>query len=222
MKNPRSRVNAFTLIELLVVLAIIVTLATLTISVVGRITAQSRTTKCANFMRQLGSAAILYAGDHEMTLPFTVHQRRQGEKSWTITLQEYANGKATFRCPDDEDKKRPYTYVINDFLTPNPAGAPELDFSRLARLERPAATFLFAEASPAYAKSDHFHFTGYQGTPLPPGVFKDQIAVERHAGSANYVFADGHMETLSWEHVRKLLATPGVRLVDPTMEEITP
>jgi prepilin-type processing-associated H-X9-DG protein len=154
-----------------------------------------------------------------MTLPATTHQRRQRLKSWAITLQEYAGGKINFRCPDDPEKKRPYTYLINDFLTPNPSGAPDLNFSKLPALERPGSTLLFAEAHPEYLNSDHFHFSDYRGRPVPEEAFAKQVAVKAHADGANYVFADGHVETLSWKQVREFLRTPGRKFVDPTFEE---
>jgi prepilin-type processing-associated H-X9-DG protein/prepilin-type N-terminal cleavage/methylation domain-containing protein len=212
------KTTAFTLIELLVTVAIVAVLATLGISVVGVVNAKGRATKCANQMRNLGAAALLYAADNEMTLPATTHQRRQRIKAWSITLQEYAGGKINYRCPDNPDKKRAYTYLINDFLTPNPAGAPDLNFSKLSALEQPGRTMLFAEAHRDYLNSDHFHFSDYCGRAVPEEVFAKQVAVEAHADGANYVFADGHVETLSWKEVRTFLRTPGRKFVDPTFE----
>ncbi len=213
--NP---ISAFTLLELLVVIAIIAVLAGLIMPVLGRVQSSARAAQCLSQIKQLAAAARQYANDNDMTLPVSVHQRRSGVKSWTQTLQEYASGKVVFRCPADEDKTRAYTYVINDFLTPNPAGAPDLDFSRLSRLERPAETVLFAEASAQYKNTDHFHFASYRGRQMPPEALEKEVAVERHAGSANYAFADGHVETLPWRRVQELLRTPGSRFVDPTAE----
>ncbi len=221
MNITRPERTAFTLVELLVVIAIIAVLAALIMPMMSRVTQQARTRKCANFMRELGIAAIRYAGDHDMTLPVTSHQRRKGGKSWTLTLQEYAEGKVTFRCPCDEDTERAYSYVINDFLTPNPSGAPDIDFSRLLRLEKQSETLLFAEASPEYKNTDHFHFTTYRGMPIPPSELQGQVAVERHLGSANYLFADAHVETLSWKQAQVLLRQPGSRFIDPTAESPT-
>ena len=218
MRNRFLTFRGFTLIELLVVIAIIAVLAGLLVPVAGRVQARGRTTKCAHFMRQLGTAALLYAGENDMTLPVTAHQRKQGGKSWTLTLQEYAGGKVVFRCPADEDATRAYTYVINDFLTPNPAGAPLLDFSKLSRLERPAQTLLFLEASQNYTNADHFHFSDYSGQEIPPEAFASQVGVRRHGGSANYLFADAHMETLSWEQAQLRLRAPGSRFVDPSVQ----
>ena len=206
------RISAFTLLELLIVIAIIAVLAAIIVPVVSRIQAQARSTKCLNQLRQIGLASRLYANDNEQTLPFTSHQR----SSWTKSLQPYASGTITFLCPCDE-VKRSFTYTINDFLTPNPAGAPPtFDYSRLSRLETPSQTILFGEASKTYANSDHFHFADYYGMTIPAAFFANQVGVERHAGSANYLFADAHVEALSWKQVQSRLQLPGTRFVDPT------
>lgn len=213
---PSSRVHrAFTLPELLVSIVIILVLVSLAWSVGRNLHARSHAVNCASNLRQIGMAAMMYAGDNQMTLPVTSHQRRQGGKSWTLTLQPYASGTITFKCPKDPDEQRPYTYLINDFLTPNPAGAPDLDFSRLAKIERPAETILFAEASPAYRNSDHFHFTGYRDGVMPPAAFESQVATQAHAQSSNYLFADGHVESLRRSEALSRLAAPGGRFIQP-------
>lgn len=206
----------FTLIELLVVTAIIAVLSALIYPTINMARAKARATQCASGLRQLGAATMLYASENQGALPVTVHQRRQGGISWTMTLQQYAGRTLLFRCPADENKERPFTYVINDFLTPAPAGAPDLNFSVLANLERPAQTCLFLEASPKYINADHFHFSTYVGQAQPEADFSMQVAVERHAGAANYLFADGHLEALTWVQVRDRLALADSRFVDPT------
>jgi prepilin-type N-terminal cleavage/methylation domain-containing protein/prepilin-type processing-associated H-X9-DG protein len=215
LKNHPSN-RGFTLVEVLVVITIIVVLAAIAVPVSRSLVTRSHAVNCATNLRQIGLATMMYASDNNMTLPVTTHQRRQGGLSWTLSLQPYASGTITFKCADDEAKQRPYTYLINDFLTPNPAGAPELDFSRIAKIDRPEATFLFAEASATYQNSDHFHFSDYHGHPVPPAVFEDQVAVERHGGKSNFLFTDGHVETLSWLETQARLKAPASRFVDPS------
>lgn len=209
----------FTLLELLMVIAVITILMALILPVLNRAGEAGRAVQCLNNLRQLGTSAMLYANENNMTLPVTSHQRTQGGQSWTLTLQDYAGGKIVFRCPCDENATRTYTYLINDFLTPNPAGATDLDFSKLPNLQRPAATILFTEASKNYTSSDHFHFAEYRGMQMPPEVFADQVAVERHAGSANYFFADGHIEKLTSIQTKQRLGEQGSRFFDPTAGE---
>lgn len=215
--HPSSR--GFTLVEVLVVLAVIVALVAIAVPVWQSLKTRGHAVNCATNLRQIGLATMLYASENHMTLPVTTHQRRQGGRSWTLTLQPYTSGTICFKCADDEDKARPYTYLINDFLTPNPAGAPELDFSRLAKIGSPESTFLFAECSAGYQNSDHFHFSDYHGHPVPPAVFEEQVAVGRHGGKANYLFADGHVETLSRRETRRRLEASGTRFVDPSSPE---
>ena len=206
--------RAFTLVELLVVIAIAAVLTAVMLPVYGQTQRHSLSVKCLNNLRQIGIASLAYAGEHQMTLPFTAHQR----SSWTTTLQPYAGGTITFRCPCDE-ATRTYTYAINDYLTPNPAGDATIDFSQLVRLESPSKTILFAEAAKSYGNTDHFHFAEYHGQTIPPEVFSDQVGAQRHGGSANYLFADAHVEGVSWEQAQVSLRTPGNRFVDPTASE---
>jgi prepilin-type N-terminal cleavage/methylation domain-containing protein/prepilin-type processing-associated H-X9-DG protein len=208
--------QGFTLVEVLVVIAVIAILAVTVLATSRSLLSKSRTAKCSANLRQIGIACMMYAGDNNQTLPVTSHQRSKGGKSWTLTLQPYTSTTLTFKCPYDENKDRLYTYVINDFLTPNPAGAPELNYSILAKIDRPGATFMFAEASTTYVNSDHFHFSEYHGGTIPAEVFEDQVETGGHDGKSNYLFADGHVETLSRAETRSRLGAQGSRFVDPS------
>jgi prepilin-type processing-associated H-X9-DG protein len=203
-------------VELLAVVVIFATLTTLFSAGWQTMINRGRATECAGNLRTIGLASMEYAADNDMTLPVTVHQRRRGLQSWTLSLQPYTTKTLSFHCPCDEVKDRVFSYCINDFLTPNPAGAALLDFSRLNRLSSPARTIMFAEASKGYLNADHFHFADYAGLNIPGDVFADQVAVERHSKGANYLFADGHVETLSWKEVKEILGTPRNVFVDPT------
>lgn len=208
--------RGFTLPEVLVVFLIIVITASLVWSVSRQLVDRSHGVKCASNLREIGVAVMLYAADNQMSLPVTSHQRRQGGKSWTLTLQPYTSGTLSFKCPTDTVENRPYTYLINDFLTPNPAGAPDLDFSRLAKIERPAETMMFGEASGSYRNSDHFHFSGYRDGVMPPETFESQVATTAHTAVSNYLFADGHVETLRRAEALTRIASSGSRFIQPS------
>jgi len=148
--------TGFTLIELLVVVAIIAVLAALALPALKNTQSQSLAVKCASNMQQLGKATLLYAQDNEMCLPDSSH----GIESWTNSLQPYAGGTLTFRCPADEVKTRTRTYVINDYLTPTPCGAEylsALNQSRLVCVQKPSQTVFFMELSKTAGSPDHLH-----------------------------------------------------------------
>lgn len=215
MQKSTSHPQAFTLVELLVVLAVIGVLVTLILPAFGRTLLQARSEKCLGNLRQLGTAALLYAADNNMTLPLSSHSGTS--TSWSTVLREYAGERVVFKCPTDENRTRTYTYVLNEFLTPNPPGTEGQDFnySRINRIASPRETLLFTELSRTYT-SNHIHFSYYRGAAVPPEIFASQVAVKRHGDSANYFFVDGHVENLTWAEVQKVLGTPGTRFLDPT------
>jgi prepilin-type N-terminal cleavage/methylation domain-containing protein/prepilin-type processing-associated H-X9-DG protein len=206
-----TRSRAFTLIELLVVIAIIAVLASLLLPALGKAKARARATKCLSNLRQVGLASQMYADDYDGRLPRSQHNRA----SWVGSLQGYLAGTNLHRCPDDRNLTRNYSFAINDFLTPHPFGAEELDFSRLLSIPRPLETLFMAETRTNFTGSDHFHFAAAEDGGYATNSFAGQVDVERHARSANYLFADGHVEGLRWPEVSIRLTVPGSRFVRP-------
>jgi prepilin-type N-terminal cleavage/methylation domain-containing protein/prepilin-type processing-associated H-X9-DG protein len=209
--------SGFTLIELLVVVAIIAVLAALALPAIRNAQAQSLAVKCASNMMQLGKATLLYASDNGMCLPQSSHQ---GD-SWTNALQPYASGTITFRCPADEVKTRAITYVINDFLTAAPCGAEYLsdqNLSRLVCVKKPSQTVFFMELSRNAGTPDHLHLAQYQWDgQIPVAEFASLVGVERHPGKkSNYLFADAHVESISWSEAQVRMNQSGSCFIDAT------
>lgn len=208
--------KGFTLVELLVVVGIIGVMAAIIVPVGKGMITRSRAINCSQNLRQIGMATMMYAGDNNMTLPQSMHQRAAGGNSWRVTLQPYASGSITFKCAEDPDSKRGNTYVLNDYLTKEPSGAPpDLNYSIYGKIDRPEETLMFAEASTSYLNTDHFHFAAYYGQKVPASIFEGQVGVKFHGQSSNYLFADGHVETLPWNAVKALLRKSGTRFLNP-------
>ena len=156
--------KAFTLIELLVVLTVIGILATLVLPVVGAMKRDAECTQCANNLKQLAMACILYSNDNENQLPAgllpanPVNDGYWHRMIWpylypNISFSLPAGKKSVYLCPSDT---HPYSgvisYGLNVWISPN--GDPALQGSRTTVK---ASTFLLMDydgnTSPDYVAS---------------------------------------------------------------------
>ena len=200
----------FTLIELLVVVAIIAILAGLLLPALAAAQSRARATACLSRLHQLGVGCALYASDNRDGLPQSAHQGA----SWIGRLAVYGLTNI-YRCPLDTNRARITSFAVNDFLTPNPFGARELDFSRLTVIPAPSETVHLAEARGDFEGTDHFHFAEVPGGWLTADQFGLQVDLERHRRSANYLFADSHVQSVSSKQIRSLLSVEGTRFLRP-------
>jgi len=213
MGNARS---AFSLVEILVAVSVAAVLTTLGLSSLRNIQKEILQTRALHQIRQLGQACSLYSAENGGRLPGSSHSGN----SWVGGLLPYLGlttsasadaMKKVYRSPGDSHKTRLYSYAINDFLLPYPAGAVQLNYSYLASVPAPSQTILFAETQPNQVGSDHFHFAyGYSNN-----AFKNAVAVERYPQGGLYLFADYHVETIKWTTVQTQLTASGSKFVHP-------
>jgi prepilin-type N-terminal cleavage/methylation domain-containing protein/prepilin-type processing-associated H-X9-DG protein len=101
MISCRGR-RAFTLIELLVVIAIIAILAAILFPVFAQAREKARTSACLSNMRQIGTATMMYAQDHDEFLPYGYAYTWPGQKElywWQDLDRPYVKNEAVYTCP---------------------------------------------------------------------------------------------------------------------------
>lgn len=206
-----SRRRAFTLIELLTVIALIGVLGSLATVAGTAARARAQTAKCLSNLRQIGAAAQLYVHENRGRLPATRHERDEnGETlSWVRTLRPYLGPDFIGRCPAWPNHLSDVSYGWNDLLVNNQAG---LSFTQC---RTPSATLMIAETMPDY-KGEHLHLNG-ASRGVTPAYFKNEsnTNIQAHGSSANYLFVDGHVSTLSWAEVQRRLSPMPSPFVNP-------
>jgi len=193
--------RAFTLVELLVVIAIIGVMLALLLPAVGAARASARRTHCASNLRQLGITIHQFANSHKGQFPWNVHAGQS--QSWMYTLIPYAENVDAIRiCPDDPkygerlaDSNKQSSYVINEYVSSSGVTGAVQSLYKVPATSKLIVLFEGADARGAF--DDHAHCsTWYTAFKIAngfvwPGILAE-IKPDRHGGSANYLYADGH------------------------------
>jgi prepilin-type N-terminal cleavage/methylation domain-containing protein/prepilin-type processing-associated H-X9-DG protein len=216
LKTNSSRREGFTLLELLAVVAVLAVLTGFLVPAVARGTMRAKQAACLANQRQIGTAILLYAGEHDGTLPQSTHTtgRRRVEESWIFTLAPYLEDLDEIRiCPAESSqrqetirKQKATSYVVNDLVFDDPT------YFRTVAIPYPSRTLLMGILSENRAPSttgDHIH--GAEWTSWKNAL--QDIEPDRHRlgarssdrleGSSNYLFADGHAEMISAKTFKK-------------------
>lgn len=213
VKAPKT---AFTLIELLVVIAIIGLLASMLMPALSRASGKARQVKCLSNLRQLGLGLVMYADDFDGRLPQTAHQTLNTNELWVRKLGPYVGGSEAIRlCPSDPQRMQRQqnggsSYLLNDFLAVSVVdsfGRVLQRAPRMDQLREPSQTYFLFESSDTYGLSpfsDHTHSrtwlsSGWEGViaDIQPDRHLAGAPNEDHTqGSANYLYADGHVGAL--------------------------
>jgi prepilin-type N-terminal cleavage/methylation domain-containing protein/prepilin-type processing-associated H-X9-DG protein len=197
--------RGFTLIEMLVVIAILVVLAAILLPVLIGAREVARQTHCASNLQQIGRALESYVDDHDGCYPPGQVQPRarddekdEGVGDWEDAIQPYVKNDPLYRCPDDPSPAEFFekSYALNGSFI----GLPE------SAVTYPAATILAADQRNTLQNLDRpavFNWWRWQGNVWPPCWSPDptpaaaeELALERHTGRFNALFADGHVRPI--------------------------
>ena len=201
--------RGFTLIELLVVIAIIGMLVGLLLPAIQYSHEAARCTNCKNNLRQIGLAIHLYADSHRGEFPKTKHSGT--ERSWVYTLGDFLEDVDVIRlCPSDPrgvDRLGPNgkgtSYVLNEYIADPVKGA----ILKLTKLKETSKSLIvFEGADNRRPTADHVHASQwYDASNIASNLvwpyILSEIKPDRHGPSSNYLYADGHVETIPEETV---------------------
>lgn len=204
--------RGFTLVELLVVIAVIGVLIALLLPALQQSRAAARTTACKSNMRQIGLAMHGFANDHQGRFPMSAHAGR--ESSWIYTLGPYMENVDDIRiCPTDlkgpeRIANKSTSYVLNDLICVKQPDA-ILSLWKLKATSQTITVFEGSDLRNMDFMNEHVHagawFSPYN---IHRGLVHDlidrDIQLERHQHvAANYLYADGHVETIPADTVRR-------------------
>ena len=220
--------GGFTLVELLVVIAIIGVLIGLLLPAVQSAREASRRSKCANNMRQIGLAMRQFCDVHRGLWPAnsdttdsaTSRPNVNGayHQAWIYAIAPFMEDVDSIRiCPDDkyaDDRlaKSLTSYVLNGYLSTE-APQPFLNAWKLKCSSKTIVMFELANEKPQDTSEDHVHcWDWFKKSTVLQGLVWDSITgdvqVDRHGDTANYLYADGHVERISAAQVNTWATTP--------------
>ena len=226
-KTPALKPSGFSLIELLIVTAIIAILGGLLFPAVGYVRNKAKTASCQNNLRQWGIALNLYLDEHRGIFPSCPNGSAtpaSEPKAWFNVLPPYINIqpmsgtetiampgkglKSMFLCPADagsgmaassfDREAASASYYSSYTFNSNIGRGLKGKTLRLTNIKHPDAFVVIAETGDGLKSG--VNLATIVGASEDEGYSYNGF---RHNHAANFVFADGHAETILQQKVWK-------------------
>ncbi len=207
--------RGFTLIELLVVIAIIAILAALLFPVFMRAKESANMSNCSSNERQLGLAMQSYAEDWDNSFPMAWWQSRPPTKKFGLWIRLYLDdllpyvknykiflcGARQKMCASWEASRGEYdwSYTANPYLN----GMNGKAWTQMSQIRNPSQKIILAEWINGYVTIDFNRLDWTTRRGVAPGAISvttdnDLLPVNTlHYGRPNWLFADGHVRSLT-------------------------
>ena len=205
----RRQKHLFTLIELLVVIAFIAILASMLLPALGKARAKARQTSCINNLKQMGLMIMLYCDSHkDTTMPSGMQAGVMQNIYWQSILYCGSEGKAaTSNAPVFQlDWANQGGYIkVKTFQCPSWVREPKT--AQIPPLQHYAINTFFASdhvtrlLTSIRTPSKRAAALDYPNVRKNNRAGTDWISAWRHSFSANYLFADGHTQSMQFNDV---------------------
>lgn len=206
-----SQRRGFTLVELLVVIAIIGILVALLLPAAQAAREAGRRLSCLNNLHQLGIGMEQFIDSNNGAFPFTYHAGTT--QTWIATLSPYLEHVNDMRlCPDDPMGEARVqanvagllgtSYVINEYIADSTSDGYSVRNAKWIANKTQLIVLFEGADTGRTVQDDHVHTSTW----FAPGDIMNGVAwatiiaeinPEQHTDGANYLFADGHAETVS-------------------------